>query len=302
MGPDPLTALPRPLGPRLMQVASLLGHAHVEMAVLGLGSLLRSSAEPLALRLHDDGSLTAADCERLGAALGEPAIVPRPAADERVAEVLARRPALAAFRRRNPLALKLVDAVLYAGGELAYCDTDVLFFRRFSGLFRLPEGAGALFMHDRQNAYSVRSWHLLRHRRLRLARRVNTGIVVFRTAGYDPDLLEWYLARPEFGFAPVWAEQTAWALLGQAAGCRLLDPAQVAIPVAGEIPAAATAGPVALHFVSPVRALLPLYAPLAAAPPDGPPVALRSRPAGRCRAPELAVTELARRLRRRRGP
>ena len=84
-------------------VASLLGHRQVEMAILCLGSLLRCSADPLALRLHDDGSLTAEDRERLAAALGDPAVISRGAADERVADVLARHPALAAFRRGNPL-------------------------------------------------------------------------------------------------------------------------------------------------------------------------------------------------------
>ena len=49
--------------PRL--VSTLLGHAHVEMALPCLGSLLRFSAEPLRLRVHDDGTLTAADQERL---------------------------------------------------------------------------------------------------------------------------------------------------------------------------------------------------------------------------------------------
>jgi hypothetical protein len=273
----------------MKRVASLLGHAHVEMAVLCLGSLLRGSVEPLALRLHDDGSLTAADRERLASALGEPEVVARAEADERVAEVLARRPALAAFRRRNPLALKLIDAVLFAGPELAYCDTDVLFLRRFSGLF--PDGAGAAFMADHQNAYSVRSWHLLRHRRLRLPRHVNSGVIQFPTAAWDPDLLEWYLGRPEFGFAPVWVEQTAWALLGARAGCRLFDPEQIRIPEEGMRDSGET---VALHFVGPVRSLLEDWAgqPMA----DGPPVPIGRVPAGRCGVLDLVLTEARRRL------
>lgn len=276
----------------MKRVASLLGHAHVEMAVRCLGSLLRGSAEPLALRLHDDGSLTSEDRERLAAALGEPEVVARAEADERVAEVLARRPALAAFRRRNPLALKLIDAVLCAeesGGELAYCDTDVLFLRRFSGLF--PDGAGAAFMADHQNAYSVRSWHLLRHRRLCLPQHVNSGVIHFPTAAWDPDLLEWYLGRPEFGFAPVWVEQTAWALLGARAGCRLFDPAQIRIPEPGRQDSGET---VALHFVGPVRSLLAEWAgrPLK----EDSPVRIGRVPAGRCGAFDLAWTEAWRRL------
>ncbi|HEX7182474.1 MAG TPA: hypothetical protein VF756_11570 [Thermoanaerobaculia bacterium] len=275
------------------RIASLLGHRQVDMAVLCLGSLLRRSAEPLALRLHDDGTLTEADRERLAGELDGPEVVSRAEADERVADALAPYPILRAYRRESPLALKLVDAALLAGEELAYCDADVLFLCPFAGLFRLEDGAGALFMSDRQNAYSVRSWHLLRHRRLRLPRRVNTGIVVFRTAAWDPDLLSWYLARPEFAFAPVWREQTAWALLGGKGGCRLLDPAQVAIP---ELEAAPRLGPVALHFVGPVRSRLSAWAPLTG--DGGAPEAVRSRPARPCRAVDLASDEARRVLRR----
>ncbi|MEA2693635.1 MAG: hypothetical protein QOJ16_3022 [Acidobacteriota bacterium] len=278
-------------------VSTLLGHAHVEMALLCLGSLLRDSAEPLRLQVHDDGSLTAEDLERLAAGLGEPAVIGRREADLRMEDLLGPRPASRAFRRANPLGLKLLDAALLApGGELAFCDSDVLFLRPFVGLFDLPKGDGALFMRDPQNAYSVRSWHLLREPRLRLAARVNSGVIAFRTRLFDLDLVEWFLGRPEYRFAPVWGEQTAWALLGQAAGCRLLDPARVGFPVPGQEP---SPGTVALHFVSPRRALL---APIARAlrPPSVPlsPITVQSFPASRLTSLGLAATEARRRLAR----
>jgi len=277
------------------KVTSLLGHRHVEMAVLCLGSLLRASAEPLILRLHDDGSLTAQDRERLAADLGEPEIISRREADERVADLLSGRSALAAFRRTNPLALKLIDAVLFAEEELAYCDTDILFLRPFSSLF--PQGAGAAFMADRQNAYSVRSWHLLRHHRLCLPRHVNSGLIHFPIAAWDPGLLEWYLSRPEFAFAPVWVEQTAWALLGEKAGCRLFDPEQIRIPEAAERPSEERrTETVALHFVGPVRELLESWAGQAAAGDPRTPVEIGRVAAGRCGVVDLAVTEAGRRL------
>jgi len=267
------------------------------MALLCLGSLLRYSAEPLRLTVHDDGSLTAEDRERLAAGLAEPALVSRSEADERLADLLATRPAARAFRRDNPLGLKLLDVALLApGGELAYCDSDILFLRPFSGLFAWPEGAGALFMSDPQNAYSVRSWHLLGEPRLRLAARVNSGIVGFRTDRFDPDLVEWFLGRPEYRFAPVWVEQTAWALLGGTAGCRLLDPRLASFPVPGREP---DAGAVALHFVSPRRALLgPLVRTLGDRPVPAEPVAMASFPASRLTPWGLARTEARRRLAR----
>lgn len=276
-------------------VATLLGHTHVEMALSCLGSLLRYSADPLRLCIHDDGSLTAADLARLGEGLEGPEVILRREVDERVEASLGDRPALLAFRRRNPLALKLTDAVLLAGGgELAFCDSDVLFLRPFTGLFRFPgPETGAVFMADRQNAYSVRSWHLLRHRRLALPRRVNTGLLLFRTCLFDPDLLEWYFSRPEFGFAPVWAEQTAWALLGQRAGCRLWDPGRIGFPGPGS-----PADPVALHFVSPLRHLLWLLLEREPTRTGGPPVPVGTVPARRCHTWDMAWTEVRRRLTR----
>jgi hypothetical protein len=279
-------------------VATLLGHAQVPMARACLGSLLRLSAEPLRLRLHDDGTLTPADAEELAAALGGAEVVRRAEADARTASRLARYPATRAFRAASPLALKLVDAALLAAGEsLAYCDADVLFRRPFSGLYRFPSpAAGALFMTDTQNAYSLRSWHLARRltgpRRLRIPRQVNSGIFLFRRALYDADFVEWFLGQERFRFAPPWVEQTAWGLLGARAGCWLLDRGQVRIPAAAD-----ETGAVALHFVRSVRGLLPGY--LASGEEAGAaPVELQSAPARRCGPLALAASEGGRLWRR----
>lgn len=266
-------------------VSTLLGHAHVEMALACLGSLLRYSADPLRLRIHDDGSLTPEDLDRLAAGLENPEVVPRREADERVEAVLGE--ACHAFRRENPLALKLFDAALFAGDDLAFCDSDILFLRPFSGLF----AAGPVFMADQQNAYSVRSWHLALHRRLTLPRRVNSGVFRIGTNLYDPDLLEWYLGHPEFRFAPVWVEQTAWALLAGRGDCRLYDPGQVAFP-------GNAADPVALHFVSPLRSLLAPALREARDRGGEPAVAITTQAAGRCGVLDLALTEARRKLRR----
>jgi hypothetical protein len=274
-------------------VTTLLCHAHVDMALLCLGSLLACSAEPLRLRIHDDGTLTEEDRERLTAGLSGPDFVSRAEADERVADLLAGRPATREMRRRNPLGLKLVDAALLAPGErLLFCDSDVLFLRPFSGLWG-AEGE-TVFLRDSQSAYSVRSWQMLREPRLRLAGHVNTGIIGFPRAAYDPDLIEWFLARPEFNRTPVWLEQTAWALLGGRSGCCFVDPARVRLP--GDRETELDDELVALHFVSPRRALLPVITGQARDRRGEPPVLLKTVPALPCPWWELAATELRRRL------
>lgn len=285
-----------PLKPNLpgpTEVAVLLGSAHVEMALDCLGSLAAYCVEPLRFRIHDDGTLTAEGRERLGKRLGAVSFLSRAEADERLAGEIARRPALARFRSTNPLALKLIDVPLLAEGDgLFYCDSDVLFRRPFRGLFRAT--AEALFMSDVDHAYSVRSWQLLVHRRLRLPRRVNTGIVCFPRARYDLDLVDWYLAQPGFQHPSVWAEQTAWALLGARAGCRRIDPQQALLPVAGW----ERHDPVAVHFVSPLRHLLAGELAVARNRHGEAPEEIRTTSAGRLRFFHLAMAELRRWLSR----
>src|SRR5881397_312386 len=104
---------------KILRIATLLGHAHVETALACLGSLRRYSADPIRFRIHEDGTLTAEDRGRLAEGLGDPEILARAEADERVADLLARRPSLRALRGTNPLALKLIDVPLLADGDLA---------------------------------------------------------------------------------------------------------------------------------------------------------------------------------------
>jgi hypothetical protein len=40
---------------KVIPIATLLGHAHVELALACLGSLRRYSADPVRLRVHEDG-------------------------------------------------------------------------------------------------------------------------------------------------------------------------------------------------------------------------------------------------------
>lgn len=294
--PDPACAPRGPDRHRPLQVASLLGSAQVPMAIRCLGSLLAAADEPLSLVLHDDGSLGDGDRERLAAALGEPEIVSRAEADDRVAPALTGRLALERFRRANPLALKLLDAALLAPGErLAFVDTDVLFLRPCRGLFASPEPEAAVFMADRRSAYSVRSWQVAREPRLALRARVNTGILHVPRGLVDLDLLEWFFGRPDYARTPPWLEQTAWALLAARVPAYLLDPEQVRLAAPDERPEAVPPERVALHFVSPVRDRLSTFderRPIAAQPP----VELRTVPAADATPLRLLGAELARRV------
>jgi hypothetical protein len=274
----------------MMVVESLLGHAQTDLALECLGSLQRCSKEPLTLRLRDDGSLTAADRERL-AVLGEPEIVPRVRADERVEPLLSRHPASLRYRREHPLGMKLFDGVLGESGTLRFCDSDVLFLRPVSRVF--PDDPGEpRFLEDVQNAYSLRSWQLARHR-LRIGRRINSGLLAFPREAFDLDQVEWYLSRPEMAFAPMWREQTAWALLAATRPSTTFDRWSFRIAKGPPTPADAAQPPIALHFVSPSRGFLPAWRGL-----SGPELPVRAKRTRVLSAARLACDELARRWRR----
>lgn len=291
----PAISVSRHEGQQPLPVATLLGHAHVDIALRCLGSLLRYSAEPLGLVVHDDGTLTESDRSRLAASLAEPRFIARDEADRQVEPLLARHPRTLRFRRENPLALKLLDGPLLGREPLfRYCDSDVLFLCPFTGLFELPPGLDAAFMADSQNAYSLRSWQLLFDRRLRLTARVNSGLVLFRQERFDLDRVEHVLTRARPGFARVWLEQTCWAALAGPLRSAWFDPRAVAFP--RHAPGSGNA--VAVHFVGPLRSRFEIWAAAESSAGAGAPQRVELARCDRCGAGRLAGTELRRLFRR----
>jgi hypothetical protein len=201
------------------------------MAVRCLGSLARHARDPVALVIHDDGSLDADDRHQL-LALGAVRIVGRAEADDRVSPVLRRLPHCERFRQRNVFGLKLLDVALLGTGDIAYCDSDILFLRPFRGLFTWPgPHVSVLLTRDATNQYACAPWHLILPPRFRLPVRCNAGLFFCRRAAYDLDFIEWFLRLdlPRYQAVPTLVEQTAWAALGWRYGCHNWDPRQVAL-------------------------------------------------------------------------
>lgn len=278
-------------------VRCLLGHKHVELTVTCLGSLLRHSRDAVALYLHDDGSLTDEDVQRLTSALAGAIIVRRPEADARMAEVLRRFPHSAKFRLRSAFGLKLLDTVhLSAGDTFAYCDSDILFFRPFRNFYALPDACDSVFMADHDDAYSVRSWGLLASRDLRLAQRINSGLIALRRTSYDPDRIEWYLSQPAHHAKPYFVEQTCWSMVAMATRGRTWSMKQVVMAHPGMT---INEDVVAVHFVGMHRALLPQYlSPSQATTNSSPVESFPTDAVRRCTSARLAWVETNRVLER----
>lgn len=241
------------------RVRTLIGRQQLETGLKCLPSLIAFSAEPLRLLIHDDGTLSQADYERLTAALPGATLVKRVEADAQIEPLLARYPNCRDYRRRHALGLKLIDMALFETEELAYCDSDILFLKPYSGLFQWPDrGAAAIFMQDIQDAYSLHPWHLYPFGKLRIPQKINSGLILFRTSVYDLDFIEWLLGQKRlarvFKKRAHWIEQTCWAALGWRVGCYVWSASQFMIATPGmEGLSDATVG---IHFVAAARGKL----------------------------------------------
>ena len=209
-------------------VHTLLGESTLEFSLTCLPTLIRYSSDPIRLVVHEDGSLTEPGRDALCAAIPGVEFIDRKRADDEVACRLKGYSRCLAARAANLMFLKLFDVSLLERGELLYCDSDILFLRPFRGLFgsrsdRYP----AIFMTDVKEAYSVRPWQLKPVGRIRLAGRVNSGLMRTNPEVLDLDFIEWLLER--MGGQSVWErrsywnEQTCWAALGDRTGCGLWD-------------------------------------------------------------------------------
>ncbi len=188
-----------------INVSSLICHRDMSMALICLGSLLEYSQEPIHLILHDDGSLQEEDIAVLREVLRSPTIIQKQEADEQMAEVLSKYPAAFQFRQNDVLAKKLLDCVHFNDSEVfAYCDTDILFFRPFNGLFAFPSSmVNALMMFDLTSSYCMRSWQMIQYPLLQVPQNPNSGLLYYRRSCYDLDFIEWFLSRKIFAAFPI---------------------------------------------------------------------------------------------------
>ena len=110
------------------------------------------------------------------------------------------------------------------GDTVVYADSDIHCLAPFHGMFTWPaEPCNCVFMEDIYNSYSARVGQLAPIGSLKLIRKLNAGLYMFRKGAFDCDYMEWYFSR----FGPAWQtyfgrlEQTFWAALpgALAVGC-----------------------------------------------------------------------------------
>lgn len=212
-----------------VSLRTLVCRRDVDLTIHCLRSVLQCSLDPVTLVLHEDGSLTAEDREKIGAMLPGSRVIDRRAADETMAGRLEAHPHARSFRERSVWGLKLLDIVLLENSDCFYLDGDIRFFRPFMGLFTEESVRNrSIFLADTVwEAYSVRPWHLMDRRRLTIQAGINTGLTMIDARLYDLDFVDWFLGQPDWHCIPAWAEPTCWAALASKANGHVVNPAQI---------------------------------------------------------------------------
>jgi hypothetical protein len=257
-------------------------------------TLVAGSRETVETVVHDDGSLTLEDEAALRAAIPRCRILWRRVADGLMADQLRAHRHAAAFRAGSVWGLKLLDVALAEAGDCYYVDADVRFFRLFTGLFTPSAiSSGPVFLRDLVwTAYSIRPWHLLDRRHLRVSAAINTGLTLISRRDYDLDFVDWFLAQSDWRVIPAWTEPTCWAALAARTQGRTIEPEQLPNVYPGFRLGPETIG---AHFLSAYRSRFDaaLAAPLKV---DVPAEAVRFRTLGRTGPVALAANQLKRKL------
>jgi hypothetical protein len=280
-----------------MKVHTMAGHKHIALAAQCLESMVRYSAEPMHVVVHEDGSVTDEDKEQFFKSVPNASFVMKKDADGPMNEFLAKYPACRKLRDNLVFGLKIFDIqVLDSHENLAYTDCDILFLKPYTELFKMPPDptSGGVFMYDPIQAYCMTPTQFRKTKGLKLADRVNGGLLYFRRSAFDWDLVEWFLTHDEFVIHPYWKEQTAWSVLAAATKCWMWNESQVRVIMSEED--FKDEKLVAAHFVSSFRHLMD-KAPMGSVT-ELAPVPIRSHPGGYCTYAKFVSGELGLSLRR----
>jgi len=211
----------------MLEVHNLVCHRDISIALICLKSLLATSQEKLQIVVHDDGSLT----------------------DE-------------AKTCKLPHLLKVLDVpMLCRSDNVCFVDSDVLFLRRHRGLFEISKtrSACARFILDIRTCHGFRLKDFWPLGPVSPIARLNSGLFCIKRNVIDFDWVEAVCSRvglPQILQHRSWFEQGLWAAIAARVGCEMIDRSQIATAeVASQIPQ----DPIALHFITPVRALLEHY-------------------------------------------
>ncbi len=235
-----------------IDVHVLLGRDTWRLTLWMLASWEHFTAQTWPVVLWEDGTLDDDTIGLLARLLPQARLVRKSEATQRVAPLLARHPACAAFRGEHPLAQKTFDIPLLATTErLLLLDSDVLFFAPPAEILAWCRGetSGCWFNADVAEASLVEPAEARATLGVELQPRINSGLCLLERRFLDLELCEHALTTTGIRSGHPWrVEQTLIALCASRAGAHLLPPTYEVSLGRDRRP-----GAIARHYVGAVR-------------------------------------------------
>jgi hypothetical protein len=200
----------------------LMSNATRQMGLLALRSYEWSTGFRWETFIHDDGTLTSPDLEKIAQVAPYATIVRRTDADKLAAELLKAHPQCASNRMKHNWFLKFFDCCFHAPHpNYIVLDTDVIFYRKPDEILdwcRNKPGS-CHYMKDARETYCSPRSEILERVGLDLWEAVNSGICLMPKSAVDLDLSERFLAEfAENARHYIFLEQTLFAVAGAALG------------------------------------------------------------------------------------
>jgi hypothetical protein len=172
-----------------VEIHTVLCHRDVDMFLVAAKSLLRFCSD-VAVVVHDDGTLHAADATAIVEHLPGARVIDRPAADRRMEGILRAHPACREYRCRRPQSFQLFDYCLLGDREkVLSLDSDVIFVREPLEIVEWLAASRRYVVFNQERGGTKVGRELIR-RGIPCHGTLNSGVLGFFTGIVDLDLVE----------------------------------------------------------------------------------------------------------------
>ena len=215
-------------------VQTLIGGSQLPFYLRCLKSLIIFCQDRIDFQLHSDGTLSQEDKDVIHSELDGTIVTITDSSESisRVLDLLQSRPNCQRFRQESIWGVEFFEPLFaYPKDNISfYIDADILFLRKFSGLFdRNQVKNGAIFLKDTQwDAYSFRPWHMLTGKKKpQVVKGITTGMVFWDKSAIDWDYLEWFLGEHRLHQISEWVMPSAQAGLAHRCEAKTICPKQI---------------------------------------------------------------------------
>jgi hypothetical protein len=239
-----------------VKIHMLVSHDDLLNLLWTLKSFYHFSERGYPAVIHDDGTLTTADCELLRRHFPDSRVISAAEAETTVAAALKSYPRCARYRAMHSLARKVFDFGCYfRGRRMLLLDSDLVFFQRPDELLSRLDGE-----YSDRNAFNAGQNLMLNISALEarqqfgidLVERINSGLAVLRPEVFNFDWMEEFLGSESIWSGHVWRiEQTLLALAASRDGVDLLLEREYRVSLNE-----GSSGCVVKHYVGVVRHLM----------------------------------------------